>query len=395
MASSTIHTTMTTTPGPFSFQGYASDNLLILGPLDHQTLIIYCVLALIASVFVFLYCSLILLSPPRVHTVLSERHYRSAAHPTTPQPLPVLSDPASVDLSVIIPAFNETARLPTMLQTTVSHLAKTFSNPKLQRTASSASSGCPRRTYEILIVDDGSTDETTKLSIALSSQYYASHGSEIRVITLANNKGKGGAVNHGMMHARGKRLLMVDADGASRFEDLDKLWARLDVVEAEEPIITTKGDAKAIPSSDWYEDGRVGAIAVGSRAHLVKTEAVVKRSLLRNILMYTLHTILLIIGVGHIRDTQCGFKLFSRPSAQLVFPHQHIYHWIFDVELLLLAKYKGVRVVEVDVEWHEVEGSKLNVVWDSAMMFKDLLVIRGLPSTFAIRRSFPAAQQLE
>lgn len=102
-----------------------------------------------------------------------------------------------------------------------------------------------------------------------------------------------------------------------------------------------------------------------------------QRSLLRNVLMYGLHTILRIVGVGHIRDTQCGFKLFTRRAAQQIFPLQHLATWIFDVELLLLAKQLGIPVAEVPVEWHEVAGSKLNVVKDSLQMLRDLLVLRG------------------
>lgn len=93
--------------------------------------------------------------------------------------------------------------------------------------------------------------------------------------------------------------------------------------------------------------------------------------------MYGLHTILRIVGVGHIRDTQCGFKLFSRQAAAQIFPLQRLSTWMFDVELLLLAKRFKIPVVEVPVEWHEVDGSKLNVVLDSLRMLKDLLVLRG------------------
>lgn len=102
-----------------------------------------------------------------------------------------------------------------------------------------------------------------------------------------------------------------------------------------------------------------------------------QRSFLRNVLMYGLHTILRIVGVGHIRDTQCGFKLFSRRAAQQIFPYQHLATWIFDVELLLLAKAQKIPVEEVPIRWHEVGGSKLNVVRDSLQMLRDLLVLRA------------------
>ena len=91
----------------------------------------------------------------------------------------------------------------------------------------------------------------------------------------------------------------------------------------------------------------------------------------------TLITILRIVGVGHIRDTQCGFKLFSRRAAQLIFPHQHLATWIFDVELLLLAKALRMPVAEVPIEWHEVGGSKLHVFADSLQMLRDLLILRA------------------
>ncbi len=93
--------------------------------------------------------------------------------------------------------------------------------------------------------------------------------------------------------------------------------------------------------------------------------------------MYGLHTVLRIAGVGHVRDTQCGFKLFSRAAARALFPRQHLATWIFDVELLLLAKTLRIPVVEVPVTWHEVAGSKLSVVRDSLQMLRDLLILRA------------------
>ena len=93
--------------------------------------------------------------------------------------------------------------------------------------------------------------------------------------------------------------------------------------------------------------------------------------------MYGLHTILRIVGVGHIRDTQRGFKLFTRGAARQIFPYQHLPTWIFDVELLLIAKQLSIPVEEVPIEWHEVSGSKLNVVTDSLQMLRDLLILRA------------------
>ena len=124
-----------------------------------------------------------------------------------------------------------------MFSTTLAHLEST-------RTSSG-------RSYEVLVVDDGSRDGTADLALKLGAQYPQS---DVRVVVLEKNVGKGGAVRHGMLHARGRRLLMVDADGASRFEDLELLWSAMDEISPE-------GEA---------------AVVVGSRAHLVKTEAVVK-----------------------------------------------------------------------------------------------------------------------
>ncbi|EPQ56116.1 hypothetical protein GLOTRDRAFT_74626 [Gloeophyllum trabeum ATCC 11539] len=305
--------------------------------LDQSSLVYLLVTSLVLGISLF-YAVLILWSPPPIITREGERKYRSASSPSKYLPLASIEDPAEVDLSVVIPAYNETERLPEMLATTIKHLESLKGS----------------RSYEILIVDDGSSDGTPDVMLKLATSEYP--GVDIRIVQLEKNLGKGGAVRHGMLHGRGRRLLMVDADGASRFEDLELLWKSME---------------ELTPSD---EDP---AIAVGSRAHLVKTEAVVRRSVLRNILMYGLHTVLRIVGVGHIRDTQCGFKLFNREAARLIFPYQHITNWIFDVELLLLAKRLHVPVAEVPIEWHEVPGSKLNVMTASLQMLRDLLVMRG------------------
>jgi len=280
---------------------------------------------------------LIFWSPAPIITRDSEKKYRSHASPKTPLTLTPVSHPSSVDLTIVVPAYNETDRLPGMIASTIAHLT----SPSLRNT----------RTFEILIVDDGSTDGTSATALKLATKYPKC---EIKVVTLEKNLGKGGAVRHGMLYSNGERLLMADADGASRIEDLELLWKAMDA------LVPDNGPA----------------VVVGSRAHLVKSEAVVKRSFLRNVLMYGLHTILRIVGVGHIRDTQCGFKLFSRSAAQQIFPAQHLPTWIFDVELLLLAKQLRIPVTEVPIEWHEVAGSKLNVLTASLQMLRDLLIVR-------------------
>jgi len=303
-----------------------------------QSSLLYGAITLVVSGLASLYVALVIWSPPPIVTHASETKYLSHASPKKPRSLPRLADPSSVDLTVVVPAYNETERLPIMLASTIDHLT----SPTLKN----------KHTFEVLIVDDGSSDGTSAAALKLAAKYPKC---DIRVVTLEKNLGKGGAVRHGMLFAGGERLLMVDADGASRFVDLELLWDAMD---------------KIAP-------GNGAGVAVGSRAHLVKTEAVVKRSLLRNILMYGLHTILRIVGVGHIRDTQCGFKLFSRAAAQQIFPAQHLPTWIFDVELLLLAKQLGIPVAEVPIEWHEVPGSKLNVVTASLQMLRDLLIVRA------------------
>ncbi|KAG6850674.1 hypothetical protein H0H93_010402 [Arthromyces matolae] len=292
-------------------------------------------LALLSVVFLSLYLALILWSPAPIITRESEKTYRSHASPIKPLPLTPLAKPSSVDLTIVVPAYNETERLPIMMASTIAHL-----------------SSQKQRTYEILIVDDGSTDGTSDLALKLAATYAEAN---IRVVVLEKNLGKGGAVRHGMLFSSGERLLMADADGASRIEDMEALWKAMD------EIAPNNGPG----------------VVVGSRAHLVKSEAVVKRSFIRNILMHGLHTILRIVGVGHIRDTQCGFKLFSRSAAQQIFPAQHLPTWIFDVELLLLAKQLRIPVAEVPIEWHEVAGSKLNVMTASLQMLRDLLIVRA------------------
>ena len=210
-------------------------------------------------------------------------------------------------------------------------------------------------TWEILVMDDGSKDETSNVALLFAKEHHLSE-SQLRVERLEENRGKGGAVTQGVLRALGHRILFADADGATKFSDFDLLNQDLDRL--------------------MNEREEQDAIVIGSRAHMVKTDAVVKRSPLRNFLMRSFHLLVHTLGVGHIRDTQCGFKLFSRRAAQKIFPSVHVDGWIFDVEVLLLADMLNIPVMEIDVTWHEVDGSKMSLMRDAINMALDLLVIR-------------------
>ena len=295
-------------------------------------------------------------------------------------------DAAEVFMTVVVPAFNEEKRLTGMLEEAVNYLETEYgtavsaqgdgANGNLkQRHVSGAAA--PLRGWEILLVDDGSTDKTLETCTTFSRNHILpplprrlsgpwTHRSDtgvkvkpssVRMVALEQNRGKGGAVTHGLRHARGRYVVFADADGASKFTDLGKL----------------------VSACEKVEDDKERGVAVGSRAHLVGSEAVVKRSKLRNFLMHSFHLLLYIMTppkTAKIKDTQCGFKLFSRGALPYIVPYMHTEGWIFDVEMLMLAEFAGIPVVEVAIGWREVIGSKLNVIYDSIGMAYGLAVLR-------------------
>ena len=304
-----------------------------------------------------------------------------------------------VFMSLVVPAYNEEERLTGMLEEAVDYLQQSYGHRGTKSKSSSNGNlqargrqGDPRRGWEIIIVSDGSTDKTvqTALLFARSHQFSThvtqggpwttslQHGNvpagSIRVVQLEENRGKGGAVTHGMQHARGTYVVFADADGASKFTDLGKLVA----------------------ACEKAKDKRGRAVAIGSRAHMVGTDAVVQvnkspcsimirmltasqRSLLRNTLMRAFHLLIRTLTpakTGQIKDTQCGFKLFTRPSLPYIIPYMHSEGWIFDVEMLMLAESANIPMVEVPIGWKEVIGSKLNVIKDSIGMAVGLAMLR-------------------
>ncbi|GKU05523.1 dolichyl-phosphate beta-glucosyltransferase [Fusarium langsethiae] len=310
----------------------------------------------------------------------SEQHIKpSEAYPT---PDAGNIEPAQVRLSVVFPAYNEEDRVIPTLVEAVAYLDEHFGRTTAPATSSTSPSSkrhgrtAPKEDlggYEILVVDDGSRDKTVDVVL----QFAQENGLHdiLRVISLERNRGKGGATTHGFRHVRGEYILFADADGASRFSDAGKL------IEGCEEVV----------------DGSHRGVAIGSRAHLVGSEAVVKRSALRNFLMRSFHLVIMILtppATSRIRDTQCGFKLFSRASLPHIIPYMHTEGWIFDIEMLMLAESApatpvlghdgsvigtspGIKVAEVPIEWHEVGGSKLNVIQDSIKMAIGLAVLRA------------------
>lgn len=296
----------------------------------------------------------------------------------------------------MIPAYNEENRLVPALEEAIEYLDKRFGRPARDDNEKRSRLGSPPTQphrqvfrkpikkgakveeqkgvsgYEILIVDDGSKDRTVDVALEFSRKHELHD--ILRIVKLAKNRGKGGAVTHGFRHVRGAYIVFADADGASRFSDLGNL------IEGCEDVV----------------DASNRGIAIGSRGHLVGSEAVVQRSALRNFLMKSFHTVIKILtppATSRIRDTQCGFKLFSRAALPHIIPYMHAEGWIFDIEMLMLAESapptsvvaidgtvigisSGIRVAEVPIDWHEVDGSKMNLIKDSINMALGLAILR-------------------
>lgn len=253
---------------------------------------------------------------------------------------PSIKSAASIYLSVIVPSYYEETRLPVMLDEALEYLEARLKNDK-------------KFTYEIIVVDDGSKDRTSEVALEYSKKWTTD---KVRVLTLETNRGKGGAVRMGVMKSRGEFILFADADGASRFSDFSKL------------------EERALKNCETLEGAEV--IVCGSRRSLENDpDAVAKRTLFRTILMHGFHFLVWFLCVKGIRDTQCGFKLLTRYAAIKTFSNLHVLRWAFDVDLLYIAETFKIKVFEVDINWHECDGSKVSF-FSWIQMGKDLLSIR-------------------
>lgn len=278
---------------------------------------------------------------PIIVTYDSEKYFLDATSNEKCE-FPSIRDAPSKSLSVIVPAYNEEKRLPVMLDECLGYL---------EDRREAAEGGF---TYEVIIVDDGSKDGTTKVGLAYCKKFGCD---KVRVLTLAKNRGKGGAVRMGMLRSRGEILLFADADGATTFSEYLKVEKSLKSLCSDE--------------SDLSE---ALAISCGSRAHL-EQESVATRSLFRTVLMYGFHFLVWLFAVRGIKDTQCGFKLLTRRASRILFNSLHVERWAFDVEMLYVAQSLGIPIDEVAVEWNEIEGTKMTPILSWIEMGFDLFVI--------------------
>jgi glycosyltransferase involved in cell wall biosynthesis len=227
--------------------------------------------------------------------------------------------------SIIVPAFNESSRIGPGLEKALTFVREQHWN------------------VEIIVVNDGSRDDTADIVKRFMLQ-----APEIRLLENPGNHGKGYSVRNGMLNARGDILLYSDADFSSPIYESVKLIGAI-------------------------EQG--ADIAFGSRWLLAETQTR-RQSLLRQFVGRAYNVVLhVILGLPY-RDTQCGFKAFTRRAAEVIFTRQQIEGWGFDPELLFIARKFGLKMSEVAVEWANDDRSKINPIVDGIKMFFELLTIR-------------------
>jgi dolichyl-phosphate beta-glucosyltransferase len=230
-----------------------------------------------------------------------------------------------ITYSIVIPAYNEGERLSATLEKVLGYVRSQGWNA------------------EVVVVNDGSRDNTADLVRA-----FAAKDSMLRLVENPGNRGKGYAVRNGMLNARGEIVVFSDADLSSPIEEMPKLLASL----------------------------AAGAdIAIGSR--WLRADLQTQRQSLHRQLFGRIFNGLnrMILGLKY-KDTQCGFKAFTRRAAQTILPLQRIERWGFDPEILFLARKFGFRVKEIPVRWGHVGGTRINPVMDGARMFQEMVRIR-------------------
>ena len=227
--------------------------------------------------------------------------------------------------SIVIPAYNEASRIGSTLDRILNYVIS------------------QRWDAEVIVVNDGSRDRTADLV-----REYARRYPFLRLLENPGNRGKGYSVRNGMLNAAGDLLLFSDADLSSPIEEAPKLFHAI-------------------------EEG--ADVAIGSR--WLKPDTQTKRqSPLRQFYGRAFNVALRVLLGLREKDTQCGFKAFTRVAAQRILPQQQIERWGFDPEILYLARRHGFRVTEVPVAWAHVEGTRISPLRDGLRMFAEVLNIR-------------------
>jgi glycosyltransferase involved in cell wall biosynthesis len=227
--------------------------------------------------------------------------------------------------SIVIPAYNEGRRIGDSLGKILDFIAR------------------ENWTAEVLVVDDGSRDNTPQIV-----RSYAQANPAVRLLENPGNRGKGFSVRHGMSEAQGDILMFTDADLSSP------------ITETRQLVQAIQGGADVAIGSRWL------------RSELQTERQPVYRQFLGRVFNFLLR---ITLGLNY-KDTQCGFKAFTRHAALSIFPRQRIERWGFDPEILFLAEKAGLVIREVPVEWHHDHLSKINPVIDGLKMFLEMLRIR-------------------
>jgi dolichyl-phosphate beta-glucosyltransferase len=231
-----------------------------------------------------------------------------------------------MDLSIIIPAYNEEKRIAPTIARIKEYL--------LQQSQIS--------NWEILVIDDGSKDSTRKIV-----EEAIAKDARIKINPLRQNRGKGFSVREGALLSRYDTVLFSDADLSTPIEELDRF----------------------IPKMPEYD------IIIGSRA-LQESNIEKHQPFYREFIGKSFNKLVRLITGLKIHDTQCGFKLFK--NCRSIFERQKIERFSFDVELLYLAHREGKKILEMPVTWINDERSKVSAVKDSYRMFRDLIRIRWM-----------------
>ncbi len=227
--------------------------------------------------------------------------------------------------SIVIPAFNESGRIPATLESILACIR---------------SRGWQA---EVIVVNDGSTDSTAQVVREI-----ARRAPEVRLVENPANHGKGYSVRNGMMQAQGEVVMFTDSDLSAPIEEAELLF---DAIQ--------KGADIAI-GSRWLERGR--------QTH--------RQPLYRQIFGRCFNGVTRMVMRLPFADTQCGFKAFTRSAAQTVFQLQTIERWGFDPEILFIALKRGFHVVEVPVSWAHDERTRMSYLKDGMKMLEELLIIR-------------------